>query len=441
MRRPYLAAAFAWGDTGAVKPSILPADIELPEEAEPGVLAALSRRLLHAQLGRLRDGEIRLVDGGTERRYGARTERCPLGATIEVLHPRFYADTVFGGTVGAGAAYIQGLWRCTDLTALTRIMFVNRAVMDQMDQRWTFFSRPLLRLFHWLHANSRQGSERNIRAHYDIGNDFYRLMLDETMAYSCGIFADESTTLAEASRAKFDAACRKLALQPDDHLLEIGTGWGGLAIHAAQHYGCRVTTTTISREQHAYAREQIARHGLEDRITLLLEDYRALTGQYDKLVSVEMIEAVGAPYLDTYLAKCASLLRERGAMLLQAITIQDQAYQAQLRTVNFIQRYVFPGSFIPSVSAIADSLRRVTDLKIFHLEDIGPHYARTLATWRRNFFEQIAAVRKLGFNEQFIRLWEFYLCSCEGGFAERALGDVQMLLTKPGCRRAAIIAA
>jgi cyclopropane-fatty-acyl-phospholipid synthase len=423
-----------------VKPSIVPADLQLPEAAEAGPLAALGRRLLLSQLGRLRDGELRIVDGDAELRFGARTERCPLSVSIEVLHPRFYTDAVFGGTVGAGAAYIHGLWRCADLTALTRIMYVNRALMDQMDRRWTFISRPLLRVFHWLHRNNADGSERNIRAHYDLGNDFYRLMLDETMAYSCGIFADESTTLAEASRAKFDAACRKLALQPGDRLLEIGTGWGGLALHAARHYGCHVTTTTISREQHDYAREQIERAGLGDRVTLLLEDYRALRGQYDKLVSVEMIEAVGAPYLDTYLAKCATLLREGGAMLLQAITIQDQDYRAQLRSINFIQRYVFPGSFIPSVSAIADSLRRVTDLKIFHLEDIGPHYAHTLALWRRNFFEHLAGVRKLGFSEQFIRMWEFYLCSCEGGFAERALGDVQMLLTKPGCRRAAIAA-
>jgi cyclopropane-fatty-acyl-phospholipid synthase len=423
-----------------VKPSIVPATLEQPAAAESGPLASLGRRLLQVQLGRLRDGEIRIVDGETELRFGARTERCPLSVTVEVLHPRFYADAVFGGTVGAGSAYIHGLWRCADLTALTRIMYVNRGVMDQMDRRWTFISRPLLRVFHWLHRNSADGSERNIRAHYDLGNEFYRLILDETMAYSCGIFADEATTLAEASRAKFDAACRKLALRPGDQLLEIGTGWGGLALHAARHYGCHVTTTTISREQHDYAREQIERHGLGDRVTLLLEDYRALRGQYDKLVSVEMIEAVGAPYLDTYLAKCAALLREGGSMLLQAITIQDQDYRAQLRSINFIQRYVFPGSFIPSVSAIADSLRRVTDFKIFHLEDIGPHYARTLALWRRNFSEQLGAVRKLGFSEQFIRLWEFYLCSCEGGFAERALGDVQMLLTKPGCRRAVIAA-
>lgn len=413
----------------------MPADPGSPAALAAGPIELLGRRLLLAQLRCLRDGEIRLREAASEECFGARTERCPLSVTVEVLQPRFYAEAVFGGTVGAGAAYVRGLWRCADLTGLTRIMYVNRALMDRMDRRWTFLSRPLMRVFHWLHRNSKVGSERNITAHYDLGNDFYRLMLDETMTYSCGIFSDDATTLAAASRAKFEAVCRKLALQPTDHLLEIGTGWGGLAIYAAQHYGCRVTTTTISREQHDFARAQVQQHGLGERVTVLLEDYRSLEGQYDKLVSVEMIEAVGASYLDTYLAKCAALLRETGAMLLQAITIQDQDYRAQLRTVNFIQRYVFPGSFIPSVNAIAESLRRVTDMKIFHLQDIGPHYVRTLALWRRNFMEQLAAVRKLGFSDQFIRLWEFYLCSCEGGFAERALGDVQLLLTKPACRR------
>ena len=423
-----------------MKPSINPLDLEVAADAAPGALAGLGRTLLLAQLKRLRHGEIRLITEGAEQRYGARTERCSLSVNLEILHPQFYAAAAFGGTVGAGAAYIRGAWRCSDLTSLARIMYVNRELMDHMDRRWTFLSRPLLRLFDWWHRSTVGNSARNIAAHYDLGNDFYRLMLDETMAYSCGIFADETTTLAAASRAKFEAACRKLDLRPGDHLLEIGTGWGGLAIHAAQHYGCRVTTTTISREQHDYARDLIARHGLTDRVTLLLEDYRELHGQYDKLVSIEMIEAVGVRYLDTYLAKCAALLRDSGAMLLQAITIRDQDYRAALRSVNFIQRYVFPGSFIPSVSAITDALRRVTDLKIFHLEDIGPHYARTLAQWRRNFFEHLGQVRKLGYSEQFIRLWEFYLCSCEGGFAERELGDVQMLLTKPDCRRAALAA-
>ncbi len=266
-------------------------------------------------------------------------------------------------------------------------------------------------------------------------------MLDETMAYSCGIFLSDEATLQEASVAKFDAACRKLALSPSDHLVEIGTGWGGLAIHAAEHYGCRVTTTTISREQHDFAKEKIARRGLSDRITLLFEDYRDLKGKFDKLVSVEMIEAVGEKFLDTYFAKCSSLLKPTGAMLLQAITLQDQYYKRALKSVDYIQRYIFPGSFIPSVEAISASVSRVTDLKVFNLEDIGPHYAPTLKAWRERFFARIAEVRKLGYPESFVRLWEFYLCYCEGGFAERQLGDIQVLLTKPDCRRAAIAAA
>jgi len=418
-----------------MKTSIVPTAAELGTAEHGGPVAQIARRLLLGRLSELKHGEIRLIENGAEQRFGARDAHCNLSVTVWVDHPRFFADIAFGGSIGAGEAYIQGLWRCADLVSLVRILVVNRELLNGLEGGWALLSRPLLRAFHWVHRNTRGGSARNIAAHYDLGNDFYALMLDETMAYSCGIFEREHSTLAEASRAKFDAACRKLALTPSDHLLEIGTGWGGLAIHAAQHYGCRVTTTTISQAQFDYARELVARLGLNDRVTLLLQDYRDLKGQFDKLVSIEMIEAVGAPYLDTYLRQCSTLLRPEGAMLLQAITIQDQAYAQALRSVDFIQRYIFPGSFIPAVSAIADSLSRVTDLKIFHLEDIGPHYARTLALWRERFRGKLDAVRRLGYSEQFIRMWEFYLCYCEGGFLERQLGDVQMLLTKPGCRR------
>ena len=312
--------------------------------------------------------------------------------------------------------------------------------MDGMDSGWARLSRPLHKVFHWLNRNSREGSARNIAAHYDLGNPLYELMLDPTMAYSCGIFADANSTLEEASLAKFDAVCRKLGLRQGERVVEIGTGWGGLALHAAANYGVHVTTTTISREQHEYAREKIARAGLGDRITLLLEDYRDLKGRFDKAMSIEMIEAVGADYLDTYLAKCSSLLEPHGAMLLQAITIQDQHYEQARRSVDYIQRYIFPGSFIPSVQAISASLTRATDLKIFHLEDIGPHYARTLREWRHNFMGQLDKVRALGYPDSFVRMWEFYLCYCEGGYVERQLGDVQLLLTKPGCRLATPLA-
>ena len=425
------------------KPTIIPEGVAESAAADgDGLLTRVARKALLERLSRLRDGEIRLNDSAGSLRFGARTARCGLSVTLTVRDPAFYSLAAFGGTVGAGEAYIHGHWRCDDLTALVRIMVLNRSVMEDMERGLAARGTALLRrLLHWANRNSKSGSARNIAAHYDLGNDLYRLMLDDTMAYSCGIFLHEEATLHEASVAKFDAVCRKLALTPSDHLVEIGTGWGGLAIHAAEQYGCRVTTTTISREQHDYARQKIAARGLSDRITLLFKDYRDLTGHYDKLVSIEMIEAVGAKYLETYFAKCSSLLKPTGAMLLQAITLQDQFYAHALKSVDYIQRFIFPGSFIPSVNAINTAVARVTDMKVFNLEDIGPHYAPTLRMWRERFFQNINKVRALGYPESFNRLWEFYLCYCEGGFAERQLGDVQMLLTKPDCRRAAIAAA
>lgn len=424
------------------KPTIIPDSIIEPKAGNPGLLVRLARSALLKRLALLRDGQLTLQDGTETLRFGVRTERSGLAATITVRSPEFWSLAAFGGTVGAGEAYIHGHWRCDDLTALVRIMVLNRHVMAEMESGLAARGTALLRrLLHWANRNNKSGSARNIAAHYDLGNPLYELMLDETMAYSCGIFLSEEATLQESSIAKFDAVCRKLALTPTDHLVEIGTGWGGLAIHAAERYGCRVTTTTISREQHDYAKAKIAARGLSGRITLLLRDYRDLTGQFDKLVSIEMIEAVGARYLDTYFRKCSSLLKPTGAMLLQAITLQDQYYAAALKSVDYIQRFVFPGSFIPSIQAISNSVARVTDMKLFNLEDIGPHYAPTLRLWRERFFANLKRVKELGYPDSFVRLWEFYLCYCEGGFAERQLGDVQMLLTKPDCRRAAIAAA
>jgi cyclopropane-fatty-acyl-phospholipid synthase len=418
--------------------SIIPTDLS---DAAPGSLsplATLGRKLLLGQLKGLQFGEIRILESGVEHRFGKRTPECNLSTVVYVDHLQFFADAAFGGSVGAGEAYIRGLWRCDDLTSLIRIFVRNRDVLNGMDSKWAIFSRPFLKLFHFLNNNTKSGSAKNISAHYDLSNDMYEIMLDETMAYSCAIFEREDSSLHDAQIAKFDAICRKLALSPRDHLVEIGTGWGGLAIHAAQSYGCRVTTTTISKEQYKFAKEKVERLGLSDRITLLFEDYRDLKGQFDKLVSVEMIEAVGANHIDEYFKKCSSLLKPDGAMLLQAITIQDQFYEAALKSVDYIQRFIFPGSFIPSVTAIANSVLRSTDLKIFHLEDIGPHYATTLRAWRERFFANLPAIRKLGLPDTFVRLWEFYLCYCEGGFAERQLGDVHVLLTKPDCRRSAI---
>ncbi len=379
--------------TSEATASIIPAVDALPvpesTSAEGTWLQRLGKRLFLRSLARFHHGELTVVVPATGERhvFGRRTPECDLHATLEVLHPQTFADAAFGGTVGGGEAYIRGLWRTDDLTALVRMFVANREAMESFEGAAAYVSDPVRRVLHWFNRNSVDGSRRNIAAHYDLGNDLFALFLDETMMYSCAVFEREDASLHEAQLAKLDRICRRLRLSPSDHLVEIGTGWGGLALHAAQNYGCRVTTTTISREQHDWAKQKFAAAGLlqSGQVTLLLEDYRNLTGTYDKLVSVEMIEAVGAQYLDTYTAKCSSLLKPDGAMLLQAITIQDQVYEQALKSVDFIQRFIFPGSFIPSVTAIADSLRRATDMKVYHLEDIGPHYATTLAEVAREF--------------------------------------------------------
>jgi cyclopropane-fatty-acyl-phospholipid synthase len=420
-----------------VRDDIIPAALAehvFGETARAGRLQQFARRLLLSRMARLKDGLLEVHDAGGTLRFGEARDG-GMRARIEVLHPQFWADAVFGGTTGAGEAYIHGLWKCDDLTALVRIMVANREVMEEVDGGTTRLAALGRRVGHWLNRNSREGSRRNISAHYDLGNDFFALFLDPTMNYSCGIFESGDATMEQASTAKMDAICRKLELKPSDHLLEIGTGWGGLAMHAAGRYGCRVTTTTISREQHALAAERIKAAGLEDRVELLLCDYRDLEGTYDKLVSVEMIEAVGHQFLDTYFGRCSRLLKPDGLMVLQSITIRDELYEQALKSVDFIQRFVFPGGFLPSVAAMSASLARVTDLQLLHLQDIGLHYATTLSRWRERFFENIEAVRALGYPDTFIRLWEFYLCYCEGAFLERNIGNVQMVLAKPRNRR------
>ena len=399
---------------------------------KPYFLDTVARRGVHARLATLHDGTIDIMEGGRRQRYGAGSG---LAVELTVHDPRFYSDLAFGGSIGAAEAYMQGHWTVSDLTALVRILLQNRDVLDGMESGAARLTAPLQKALHWLNRNTRPGSRRNISAHYDLGNELFRLFLDPTMMYSSAIFERPDMTLEEAQLARLDRICRKLDLRPGEHLLEIGTGWGAMAIYAAKHYGCRVTTTTLSQRQRELAVERIAAAGLSDRITVLLEDYRDLAGTYDKLVSIEMIEAVGHEFYDAYFGTCSRLLKPEGVMALQAITIADQRYEAARRSVDFIQRYIFPGSCIPSVAAMTQSVARATDLKLVHLEDIGPHYATTLRQWRKNFFDNIEAVRALGYPESFIRMWEFYLCYCEGGFEERAIGDVQMLLAKPANRR------
>ena len=397
--------------------------------------SALDRLVWH-WLDSLEQGCLVLEEGGRHRTFGDPEDRS-LYARVEVCDPCFYRRLVLGGSLGAAEAYIQGHWKCDDLVALVRLFCRNVTLASGMDRYPAWLVGPLRLADHHWRRNTTATSRRNIAAHYDLGNDFFSLFLDETLTYSCAVFPTPESTLQEASIAKFDLICRKLGLTPEDHLLEIGTGWGGFALHAAQHFGCRITTTTISRRQYDYVRERIRTAGLEGRVTVLLEDYRELRGTYDKLVSIEMIEAVGYRYFDTYFRVCSERLKPQGMMLLQAIVIPDQRFESYRRSVDFIQRYIFPGGCLPSVGAVCRSLGRATDLRLFHLEDITPHYAETLAHWRRRFRVNLDQVRHLGFTEEFIRLWEYYLCYCEGGFRERAIGDVQMVLIKPayGLRR------
>lgn len=411
------------------------------ERALAAPLNNAARKLLFSLLSSLRYGRLTLRDGDIRRTFGGADPRFPLEATIVVHDPRFYGRVLVGGSVGAGEAYMAGYWSADDLTAVIRIIVLNESLMTEMEKGWARLSAPFQRAFHRMRKDTRAGSRANIAAHYDLGNEFYRLFLDETLTYSCGIFEGPESTLAEASIAKYDRICRKLGLSGADHLLEIGTGWGGFAIHAAGRYGCRVTTTTISGEQHRLASERVARAGLSDRVMILSQDYRDLAGSFDKLVSIEMIEAVGHHFYDDFFRVCAERLKPDGAMALQAIVIRDDRYRSQLERPDFIKRHIFPGACLPSIAAIADSVARVTDLRLFHLEDITPHYARTLSLWRERFFANLDRVRELGYPEPFIRMWEFYLCYCEGSFLERYIGDVQMILTRPLNRMGPILPA
>ena len=397
------------------------------------------RQQLIGQLAGLRHGRLLLEDSCGRVALGEPiSEPTDPPIRLQVFDPVFYGAVARNGSVGAGESYIDGHWHCDNLVGLIQLLVRNRELLDGMEGGFARLGGMAMRGWHALRRNTRDGSRRNVAAHYDLGNDFFRLFLSPDLMYSSAIWTDPADTLETASARKLERICRKLDLGPSDRVVEIGTGWGGFALYAAQHYGCHVTTTTISREQHALASERVMAAGLNDRVTLLLEDYRDLEGQYDKLVSIEMVEAIGAPYLDVYFAKLGSLLKADGLALVQAITIEDHRYAQALKSVDFIKRHVFPGSFIPSVNALVTAKTRASDLALTQLEDFGSSYALTLKAWRQRFMAQLPQVRAQGFDERFIRLWEFYLAYCEGGFRERSIGVAQLLLTKPGHRRAAL---
>lgn len=396
----------------------------------------LRQRLLQAMSG-LRHGQLVIDDA-----LGRTTLGTPDGAAmpscvqLKVQDLRFYRALALNGSVGAGEAYADGWWHCDDPVGLVRLLVRNRELLDGMEGGLARLGSVLMRAWHALRANTRKGAQRNIAAHYDLGNPFFALFLSPDLMYSSALWTEGEDSLEAASRRKLEVICQKLALRPGDRVIEIGTGWGGFALHAARHYGCHVTTTTISREQHALASQRIAEAGLGDRVNLLLQDYRDLEGRYDKLVSIEMIEAIGAPYLPAYFGKLGQLLKPDGLALVQAITIEDHRYAQALASVDFIKRHIFPGSFIPSLNAMLAAKTQVSDLALVHQEDFGLSYARTLQAWRERFMARLGEARAMGYDERFLRLWEFYLAYCEGGFLERSIGVSHLLLAKPGARPA-----
>jgi cyclopropane-fatty-acyl-phospholipid synthase len=341
---------------------------------------------------------------------------------------------LFGGSVGAGEAYFKKIWDTDDLTALVRIMVLNMALLNRLDSGLSWVRKPLDLFRHLRRNNSKKTSKKNILAHYDLGNRLYESFLDPELMYSSAIYPTTDTSLDEASQHKLQIICERLQLRPTDRVIEIGSGWGGFAIYAAKNFGCHVTTTTISDAQYEKARERIENAGLGDRITLLNRDYRDLDGRYDKLVSIEMIEAVGQQYLATFFAKCNHLLKKDGLMLLQAITIADQNFRHYARSVDFIQRYIFPGGCIPSNQKMLELISAKTDMVVRRIEDFGMDYAKTLRDWRHRFNHGFADLTRHGYDDSFRRLWNFYLCYCEGGFLERSISVVHLVATKPNNR-------
>jgi cyclopropane-fatty-acyl-phospholipid synthase len=392
-----------------------------------------TRRAVCARLGAIDRGALTLVEGARRQRFGPADAE--LAATASVADPRFWGAIALRGSVGAAEAWMEGWWTSDALVDVIRVLARHRDVMSGIERGAARLAKPGLRLLHALRRNTRGRARRNIAAHYDLGNEFFALFLDPSLTYSCAVFERPEASLEEAQAAKYERICRKLHLRDGDHVLEIGTGWGGFALHAAGRHGCRVTTTTISRAQWEAAAERVRAAGLSDRVELLLEDYRDLRGRYDALVSIEMIEAVGAGHLDGYFRVCSERLRPAGAMALQAIVVADRDYESSRRNVDFVKRYVFPGGQLVSLGAICASLAAATDLRVTHVEDLTPHYAETLARWRARMAGNLDAMRALGLDGRFLRMWEYYLSYCEGAFRERANGVAQIVLEKPQARR------
>ena len=413
--------------------SINPSAVNTRDNA--GWLGNFAKNQLLKRLRQMPRGYLLIEEGDELYSFGDPEDSVGVRAKIVIKDAGAYRDIAFGGSIGGAEAYMHGKWTTPNLLDVVRLMSINIDFLNAMDDDKPVFQRAADKLFHWLNRNTEKRARDNISSHYDLSNEFFSLFLDPEMMYSSAIFPHPDANLDEAALHKLDVICQKLDLQPSDHLLEIGTGWGGLAVYAAKNYGCRVTTTTISKEQYEAACQRVRDAGLDERITVLFEDYRNLSGRFDKLVSVEMIEAVGHEYYKEYFSGCASLLKSDGLMLLQAITIPDQRFEYAQKSVDFIQRYIFPGGSLPSHEAILSSVKKHTDLLMVGMQEIGEDYARTLEIWRERFVAKLDDVKALGFDDYFIRMWNYYLCYCQGGFEERIIGTSQILFAKPDWRR------
>ena len=408
--------------------------LRLPQTRSARVGEKIAREAIFRLLSKLQVGSLTLHEGPCSHHFGSIDKPHEPQAEVHIHSPAVYSQMLTGGSIGSGEAYMKGYWSSPDAMDVMRIFSANLVLLNKFDASQSVFVKLALKIAHRFNRNTYKGSQLNIAAHYDLGNEFFQLFLDPTMMYSSALFSDKSASLEVASETKLDELCQQLELKSGDHLLEIGTGWGGMAIHAAKNFGCRVTTTTISQEQYDFASARVSEEGLEGQITLLCEDYRNLTGEYDKLVSVEMIEAVGHDFYQNYFRMCSGLLKPNGKMVIQAITMADQRYKEARDSVDFIKRYIFPGGCLPSVAVMAQHIARDTDMQIVHLRDITNDYAETLAHWRQRFLANLEAVRGMGFSEEFVRMWDFYLCYCEGGFRERVISTVQLAFAKPDYR-------
>lgn len=384
-------------------------------------------------LSHMPEGQLTIKErGDTVGEFGDASSE--LRAVVDIQELVAYQRLLLGGSIAAGETYMEKQWETDDLTAVIRIFARNLPTLDYWENKFKWLTMPVMKWQHFLNRNTKKQAKKNIEAHYDLGNKLYTRFLDQTMMYSSAIYPDPNASLGDAQHHKLKTICDKLMLTSDDHLLEIGTGWGGLAVYAAKYYGCKVTTTTISEEQFAYASEWVAKESLEDKVTLLKQDYRTLQGQYTKLVSIEMIEAVGRKYLGNFFQKCSSLLRPDGLMLLQSITIDDRRFESYANSVDFIQKYIFPGGFLPSQYELNAHMKDHSDFMIRDLHDIGLDYAKTLHDWYVAFTAAKEALLKDGYDERFVRMWTYYLKYCEGGFLERTISTVQLVLSKPAHR-------